>query len=95
MQTYNARLMLTIFLLSWPVRHVFQTLPFCVRHLSFRWSGASDKVGNYTTELLDPENMEVDTGIMPASRPVPELQGGQLCTPSRRLLYKIRSAFRG
>ena len=69
---------------------------FRVRHLDFRWNGASHKVGNYTIELLDPENMGVDTGIMSVSRPVPKLQGGcNFASPPRRLRYKIRSAVRG
>jgi hypothetical protein len=48
---------------------------FSVRHLDFRWNGASHNVGNYTVEILDPENMGMDIRIMSVSHPVPELQG--------------------
>ena len=54
---------------------------FRVRHLDFRWNGASHKVGNYTVEFLDPENVGVDTGIMTVSRLVPELEGDATLHP--------------
>jgi hypothetical protein len=47
---------------------------FSDRHLDFQWNAASHNVGKYTVENLDPENMGIDTGIMPVSRPVQELQ---------------------
>ena len=68
---------------------------FDVRHLDFRSNGVSHEVGNYTIEILYPENMGVDTEIMSVSRPVPEIQGGGKFTTPRRLRYKIRSAVRG
>ena len=52
----------------------FARFRFFVRHLDFREKGASDKVGTNTVEILDPENIVVDTRIMFVSRRVPKLE---------------------
>jgi len=54
----------------------FTRFRLLVRHLDFTENGASDKVGTDTVEILDPENIGVDTRIMFVSRRVLKLEGG-------------------
>ena len=68
---------------------------FRVRHLDFRRNGASDEDGTNTVELLDPENMGVDTRIMSVSRRVPELEGGAKVAPPAVGVKKFGPPYEG
>ena len=74
------------------VRGLFSShFRFLVRHLDFRGKGASHNVGTNNVEILDPENIGVDTEIMFVPRRVPKLEGGcNFASPA----FRVKKSFR-